>query len=113
MDAGVSQSAFVQGIAGSNHGPSAHHRNRHRIIPLSQNSGGASEKESIVGGCFYGAGQGKELKNAVLPLRPHPGWNRKTEQPSLLMLVGPNVSIKAGPNQVVKSRWCFAVPVIY
>ncbi len=29
VDAGVSQSALVQGIAGSNHRPSAHHRNRH------------------------------------------------------------------------------------
>ena len=52
MDAGVSQSALVQGVAGSNHGPSAHHRNRRRVLSLSQNLGGASEKESIVGGCF-------------------------------------------------------------
>src|SRR6266567_6987405 len=48
MDAGVSQSALVQGLAGSNHGPSPHHRNRRRVLPLSQNPGGATEKESIV-----------------------------------------------------------------
>src|SRR5271157_3538071 len=48
MDAGVSQSALVQGVAGSNHGPSAHHRNRRRVVSLSQNPGGATEKESIV-----------------------------------------------------------------
>src|SRR5208282_2825196 len=35
--------------AGSNHRPSPHHRDRSRIVPLSQNPGGAPEKESIVG----------------------------------------------------------------
>ncbi len=103
VDAGVPESPLVQGIAGSNHRSSAHHRNRRRVLPLSQNPGGATEKESIVGGCFYSAGQGKELQNAVPSPAPHPGWNRKTGQPSLLIQVGPNVSIKAGPNQVVKS----------
>src|ERR1039457_1240504 len=48
MDAGVSQSALVQGVARPNHGPSAHHRNRRRVLSLSQNPGGAAEKESIV-----------------------------------------------------------------
>jgi hypothetical protein len=42
--------------------------------------------------------------NAVPSPAPHPGWNRKTGQASLLIQVGPNVSIKVGPNQVVKRR---------
>jgi hypothetical protein len=62
VDAGVSQSAPVQGIAGSNHRPGTHHRNWRRLVPFSQNPGGAAEKESVVGSCFYSAGQGKELK---------------------------------------------------
>ena len=40
--------------------------------------------------------------NAVPSPAPHLGWNRKTGQASLLMQVGPNVSIKVEPNQVVK-----------
>ena len=39
--------------------------------------------------------------NAVPSPAPHPGWNRKTGQASLIQ-VRPNVSIKVGPNQVVK-----------
>src|SRR6266568_9279680 len=48
VDAGVSESALVQGIAGPHHRPGAHHRNWRRLVPFSQNPGGAAEKESIV-----------------------------------------------------------------
>src|SRR5260370_1992216 len=72
------------------------------MLSVSENLGGAAEKGSIVGGCFYSAGQGKELKRRSFPCTP--SWLEPQDgQPSLLMLVGPIVSIKAGPNQVVKS----------
>src|SRR5260370_3588503 len=72
------------------------------MLSLSEKRGGEVEKERIVGGCFYSAGQGKELKRRSFPCTP--SWLEPQDgQPSLLMLVGPIVSIKAGPNQVVKS----------
>src|SRR5260370_16743244 len=72
------------------------------MLSVSENLGGAAGKESILGRCFYSAGQGKELKRRSFPCTP--SWLEPQDgQPSLLMLVGPIVSIKAGPNQVVKS----------
>jgi hypothetical protein len=62
--------APVQGIAGSHHRPGAHHRNRRRVVPLSQNCGGAAKKESFLGGCFYSAVQGNELKSRSFPCTP-------------------------------------------
>ena len=86
VDAGVSQSALVQGVAGPHHGPSAHHRNRRRVVPLSQNPGGAPEKESIVGGCFYSAGQGKELKRRPFPCTP--SWLEPQDRTGILINTG-------------------------
>jgi hypothetical protein len=67
VDTSLLESASVRGMAGSNHRPSAHHRDRRRVLSLSQNPGGAAEKESIVGGCFYSAAQGNELKRSSFP----------------------------------------------
>ena len=52
--------------------------------------------------------QRKGLKNAAPSSALHPGWRRKTfaelNWVSLLLQVGPNVSIAVGPNQVVKRK---------
>ena len=86
VDAGVPESPLVQGIAGSNHRSSAHHRNRRRVLPLSQNSGGAAEKESIVGGCFYSAAQGMELKRRSFPCTP--SWLEPQDRAGILINTG-------------------------
>src|SRR5437879_3873687 len=48
MDAGVFESAPVQGPPGSHHRPGAHHRDRNRVLSFPQNAGGTAEKESLV-----------------------------------------------------------------
>ena len=98
----------MQGVAGPDHGSSAHHRDRRRILPLSQNPGGTPEKESIV--AIDGVASTLLVQRKGLNAAPssglHPGWRRKTfaelDWASLLLQVGPNVSIAVGPNQVVK-----------
>jgi hypothetical protein len=44
VDDGVSKSTALQGAAGSSDGPSSHHRNRNRIVPVQTNDG-REEKE--------------------------------------------------------------------
>ena len=46
MDDRVSESAIVQGAAGPDHGPGAHHRNRHGIVSLPAHGGKAEENLS-------------------------------------------------------------------
>ena len=47
MDRGVPESTIVQGVIGPDHGPRAHHRNGHGIVPLPAHCG--KEKESLRG----------------------------------------------------------------
>ena len=76
VDAGLPESAPVQGVAGPHHGPRPHHRDGNRFVALSQNLGGAAEKESLVRtvGLLQGYGQGKRLRRRPFSCQPHPRY---------------------------------------
>jgi DNA replication protein DnaC len=48
--------------------------------------GGAAEKESIVGGCFYSAAQGKELKRRSFPCTP--SWLQPQDRTAIFINTG-------------------------
>jgi hypothetical protein len=80
VDAGVSESALVQGVAGSNHRPSPHHRDRSRIVPLSQNPGGARKRKHRRHrrSGFYIAGAKEGAQTPPLPLHSIPAGDART-----------------------------------